>query len=679
MYFHVTLPYPKTETMLFVWANEEKNIDFRREKERALRCTMSFAGTELVTYLKKAGHTVDYSDKPLENAFNISLSALSANDSECFSIKKAENGISVVGDGRVGVLYGVYEFLRHRGIRFPSPYQEVVTPFTTLSPEPEEKYYEPSMPLGRGFDFEGPLKDSTKLWLWMARNGLNLSAYRPYTAAFQKKLGMSFKAGGHIFENILSPSRLEKDGTPFIEAHPDWYGKRENEGLTAENALGVQFCMSNTALLDFLGDELITILSGEWYYADRIDVWTFDTWGKTCSCEACKKLGNGTDATLHFISHIRSSVDRAVAEGKLDRDLRLVMCAYEGTSTLEPPSKPIPENLTDGRDYVVFYPINRCYHHTLNDSECDINRDYAKALRGWQGIPLMVGEYYNVSKFEDIPYLFTKTMPCDIRFYQSLGVSGMTYMHLPIIEWGMRNSTQLLYASLLRDINTDTGALLKAYFADRYASYASQAERAYRLTEEAGSHCRSFRSWSRNCVLRQLLLWDGKTPTKPFYHDSHLGGNASGAGRKSIAQYEEALRIMLDIRKKRIADYAGRFAGENIALAVNPAEMSMEKKDIIVSNIDEDIRLLIYGKNVMSLTVLFLEYYNALLNGENAELLWEEIDALALEMSTRYIPLRYVNSTENIELACDSEFERSQLRPLYYRCLAERMNELALG
>ncbi len=673
MHFHVTLPYPQTEEMLFVWANEEKNIDFRREKEKALRCTMSFAGTELVTYLKKAGHTVDYSDKLAKDAFNISLSALSAKDNECFSIKKVDNGLAVIGDGRVGILYGVYEFLRHQGIRFPNPYQEIVTPFTTLSPEPKEQHYEPSMPLGRGFDFEGPLKDSTKLWLWMARNGLNLSAYRPYTAAFQKKLGMSFKAGGHIFENILSPARLEKDGKPFIEAHPDWYGKRENEELTVENALTIQFCMSDISLLDFLGDELIAMLNGEWYYADRIDVWTFDTWGKTCSCEACRKLGNSTDATLHFLSHIRSHIDCAVAEGKLDHDVRLVMCAYEGTSTLEPPSKPIPENLTDGRDYVVFYPINRCYHHVLDDLGCDINSDYAKALRGWKGIPLMVGEYYNVSKFEDMPYLFTKTMPHDIRFYQSIGISGMTYMHLPIIEWGMRNSTQVLYASLLRDINTDTNALLHTYFADRYDSYAKQAENAYRLAEEAGSYCRSFRSWSRNCVLRQLLLWDGKIPAKMFYRDSHLNDNAIEIGKKSIAQYEESLRIMQDIRQKRMADYAGRFSDKKITFAVNPVEMSMEKKDFIVSNIDEDIRLLIYGKNIMLLTVLFLEYYNALLSSENTSLLWEQIDSLVSTMSNRYLPLRYVNSMENIELACDSEFERSQLRPLYYRCLAERM------
>ena len=53
MHIHVVLPYDGADTALYTWAREEKEIKFRFEKERAARCTVSFAATELIEYLNK--------------------------------------------------------------------------------------------------------------------------------------------------------------------------------------------------------------------------------------------------------------------------------------------------------------------------------------------------------------------------------------------------------------------------------------------------------------------------------------------------------------------------------------------------------------------------------------------------------------------------------------------------
>jgi hypothetical protein len=87
---------------------------------------------------------------------------------------------------------------------------------------PTEKIeYSPDMSEGRGFDFEGDLKDSEDLWLWMARNRLNVATYRHYTAPLQNKLCMTFKNGGHIFEKMLNPDTVLSTGNTIWEEHFD--------------------------------------------------------------------------------------------------------------------------------------------------------------------------------------------------------------------------------------------------------------------------------------------------------------------------------------------------------------------------------------------------------------------------------------------------------------------------
>ena len=76
-----------------------------------------------------------------------------------------------------------------------------------------------------------------------------------------------------------------------------------------------------------------------------------------------------------------------------------------------------------------------------------------------------------MSKFEDLPYLFSKVMLEDFKYYKLQNIKGMTYMHLPMAEWGMRNLTQSLYAQLCRKADIEGEVFLARYFEDRYGSH----------------------------------------------------------------------------------------------------------------------------------------------------------------------------------------------------------------
>lgn len=662
----IGLPYPEAAAHYRLWAHREGEIDFRREPAEGVRCTLSFAAEELVRYLQKLGLEAEVSNNPAEPSVILSCKA---EEGEGFTFRREGDRLEVIGDGRAGALYGVYELLEQQGIRWPSPWEETIPPRRARLQYPSSGRQEPSMPLGRGFDFEGPLKESEELYLWMARNKLNLSAYRPHTGALQRKLCMSFKAGGHIFERILDPNRPTESGGTLLSDHPDWFGQRE-EPITAENAQYVQFCMSNPELREELFAALLSRLQGEWEQADRVDIWGFDTWGSTCSCERCRRLGNGADQTLAFLSDLRSRLNGAMADGRLDHPVRLVMCAYEGTATIAPPKGKVPENLQRAGDYVVFYPILRCYRHDFDDPACSYHKEYRKLLRGWKGLPVMVGEYYNVSRFEDLPLVFSERIARDLPAYRGMGVTGMTYMHLPLHEWGVRTLNQVLYSKLCWNTDADPEELKQQYFKTLYGEGAEQVSEAYQYIEKAGAFCSSWRAWGRKSVLSALLDWDGKTVDAPLFRDDHLGQNAVELGECTVSLLTRAKEIL----RKAYEQAESAFAREAVfcsGVPVNPTDTRFHQQENSLGNrLAEDLRGVEYGIDVFSLMTAFVAYYEALEQGETGEEAWSRIRRLCRKMRGYCYSVKYTHPLPGVR--CVDALERSGLNGLYDRCLGAR-------
>lgn len=665
MKINIVLPYNNSTEQVYSWSLSEETIDFRKDHFDATRCTVSFATTEILQYLNKFDINVTISEKADDSSFNLFLSYVDeANEDADYTLRPEKNGLSIIGKGRIGVLYGAYEFLKMQGIRWLNPDTEILPEaINEINVPKEEKEYAPSMNFGRGFDFEGPLKESKKLYLWMARNRLNLSSYRVNTYKFQKKLGMIFKNGGHIFEAMLNPANKTEHGINFWEAHRDWYGADSEK-----NAFDTQFCTSNQEALEYLSQKLVDRLNGEWYFADRIDVWGFDTWGKTCECEKCKALGNGSDKWLHFISYLRDFINEKIRVGELDHNVTLVMCSYEGTSTLPPPINEIPSNLKTSGDAIVVYPINRCYKHNFADENCSKNKMYNNYLKGWSDIPVIIGEYYNVSKFEDLPLVFTKSMTQDLRYYYNLGVRGMTYMHLPMVEWGVRNLTQLLYASLGWDMDTDVESFVKQYYTDRYGEYAKDAEKVYDILEHITDDISIWRSWDRDCILSQLKNWDGKPAKHEFYH-YHKTEDLIENGYKLVEQMKEAYDVLYQMRQKETNKQVAVMVSKT-GDAVNPIDTSFDVSFPVVESIEEDMRLVKYGMLSMELLVMFADYHESWSYDNMCDELWAKIEERADEAISLYTPINYHGTQP--ELAQRDVLERAQLKTVYYRCKQNR-------
>ncbi|GIK41566.1 MAG: hypothetical protein BroJett011_53990 [Chloroflexota bacterium] len=650
----ITVPYEKAEKEVELWANEERSINFRRDQTRACRCTSAFMALELKRYLARTLRAVEiyFLAAPPGSGLTIELKIEPGPaENGGFAIRPSGQGVVIQGKDRAGLVYGVYELLRHQGWRWYAPgatgehapalRDELALPLQPLDGQPALPW--------RGFDFAFASMESAELLLWMARNRLNVYGWRPATGPLGRKLGMTPRVGGHIFETMLDPDRRLMSGETLWEAHQPWYGLPAHGERRKESALRTQFCVSQEDLIEFLGEEILQKLMEEWREADIIDIWGFDTWGSTCACPGCQSLGNATDQTLYFLSRLRNFLNGMRRQGRLDHEVKLAVCAYEGTATLAGPERPFPANLLEAGDYCIFYPISRCYAHDLADTACDRNVHYHTALTRWlkhrPAMPVIIGEYYNVSKWQDLPVLFTTRMQRDIPDYVRAGAAGLTYMHVPLVNWGLRTITQLLHAQLAWDISTDGGLLLQEYFAHRYGPYAEAMQQVYAHVEQAWLYIAQWRTWGPSSILSQLLAWDGTPPPEPLPLNEHFASAAAAisSGRRSLQLMQAAAAILHEIRAKeriRAAQTAVKPAGQG----VNPQEeRNLTPESPFELRLDEAKRSLVYGFDTMMLMVELLAYHDALFrhDDETAGVAWNRVENAAGALDSYYVPIGY--------------------------------------
>lgn len=687
MHIHILLPFPGSAKEALTWANEERFIDFRRERERAARCTMSFAALELKTHLEQSGHRVTVSDAQVPADATIRLEARSLlTDGEEYDATVQGSTLTICGQGRIGVLYGAYDFLKRQGWRWYEPGD-----VGEYSPEDagtlvlEPMQFHPQANIGRGMVFENPSQDSADLWLWMARNKLNLGGYRPMTGALLHKLGIQGDQGGHIFEPILDPNREMPSGKTLWEEHPEWYGTPATGEKTRDRALRTQFCVSQPDLMDFLSEEVLNYATGEWQDADILNLDVFDTWGNSCNCPACRKLGNGSDKYLHFLSAVRDRLNEAQETGRMDHSVKLCMCIYEGTATFLPPENPIPQNLLDAGDFARIAVINRCYRHNFDDPACDWNSHYNETLKAWLAkdnmLPIIILEYYNVSKFEDLPLLFNGTLSNDVPYYQSIGARGFTYMHPPMVNWAMRSLTQSLYAALASDPQADADGLIAEYYQRRFGEYAPEVRKAYELIENAWLTCANWRSWDARSILSLLQSWDGRKPETPLTQGSHFPtmGSVVADGQAASQKLAQALKILEALRRQEKIQVARKAPSVMVGgvAPVNPVELmkmqNASKREICIG---EDIRLLRYGLDVMSLMAQAVAYYDALYreDAQAADACWQQIEELEERTEGYYIPINH--NMRKVCMVSRDALSRAQLREVIRRCRKYRL-ELA--
>lgn len=688
----ITVPFPHAERVP-IWADEESLIDFAADQERATRSTISFAAVELDGHLRRTIPGLHVRFASADTSPDTSPGASSGSSaspvialrveprglpSGGFSLRPEKGGVCVSGEDRVGVLYGAYELLRMQGWHWyaPGPEGEVAPDSADRLLLPERPMdRSPAFDLYRGFDSAYASQDSVHLLIWMARNRLNLSSHREATAALGRKLGMLYKNGGHIFEPILDPDRVTPSGRTLWEEHREWYGLPATGERVKEQALRTQFCVSQPDLLDYLAEELLAKIRGPWRAADLIAVWGFDTWGSSCTCPKCRTLGNDTDQMLFLLSALRRSIDAARARGEITGTPRMAGCAYEGTSTLDGPARPIPENLLAAGDCIIYYPIDRSYAFDFSDARSATNQPYARALDSWLDrsprLPIMLGEYYNVSKFEDLPLVFTSRILRDVPDYRARGARAITYMHLPRLCWAVRTLTQGLYALLAWNTDADGTGYVTEYFAAWYGPSRKAMARAYDLIERGWSYVAEWRAWHAS-FLDLLLKWDGARPERALAPKNELGtaSRAIAEGRSATKLLAEALQIIETAqareRERATAIQAGGAPPGSIEARPRERAAQYERR------LGEDRRLVRYGVDTMGLMTATVAYHDALCRDDAsaAQEAWAEVERLAVAMDAYWVPVDYEYPGPG--LSCRDGLSRTQLRELIGRCRSAR-------
>jgi hypothetical protein len=388
-------------------------------------------------------------------------------------------------------------------------------------------------------------------------------------------------------------------------------------------------------------------LATDWRWTDYQNVWLFDTWAGWCQCPRCRALGNDADRYLHLMARIRREATSALASGQMKRDIGMALAAYEGTPSLGGPSREIPDLLANGKDFSLYAPINRCYAHTLEDRECsELNEKYARTTKEWGGVskrfPLAVVEYYNVSKFEDLPLLFTRTMGADFAFYRRVGVSGMSYMHIPMSLWGPRTLTQVLFARLAWDANAPVEKIKEEYLRLYYGAAAADARVFYDKLEAAYANITAWRSWYQPSVNGVLRTWDGQTPTKPLFRLKHLSAeDGLAVGPK------ESLRLLDDAKA----------ALERAMRTETPLDVRLR--------LEEDARAFRYGDDSFRFYWALARVYEADRLAQTAErdAAWRDLQASANSLVTYYVPFDFDAAGPHIN--AKDGLARTQMRPLY--------------
>jgi len=520
------------------------------------------------------------------------------------------------GNDRAGTLYAVYDFLERLGVRWlgPGEVNEEV-PATLPDPLPEINVVDWPRFQTRGF-WAWEDRGNPEFFDWMARNRMNLWTSAQSDIANLKKRCLQLTCGGHQHtERFLNPAapysydhpKFKGDeGKPkdhyatsgesrgdanddgvltYAEAHPEWYGWRGGKRITDLRA-NVNFCTSNRdAVAELTGNLAQDLVGGEWRTADSVNFWTLDG-GKWCECERCVALGTPTDRNLLLVHAVRQAIRRAMAEGRLQRNVSVAFLAY--ADVVDPPTRPLPRDFDYENCVATFFPIVRCYVHRFDDPRCtEYNAPYQKRYWGWAVDPnrhyrgqIFIGEYYNVSGYKNLPILFYRTMPNDIRYFYQTGARHMHYMHAPTGNWGPRALTNYELAKLLWNPDVDAAALLDDYFKKRYGAADLLMRRFYESLERALCNISVIKY-----QLARNLARSGKDP----FTKQHLREDVSHPTENDGPDWSEIV-YAVHIARNRIDE-----------VLRSAAKMNLGSK--VEARIREDERLFRYAEN----TILFYD------------------------------------------------------------------------
>lgn len=589
-------------------ANGEKQVnwwdnDFSDDRT----CTESFAAVELahflplVTTIKKEDiKFIPTNNIPLKgdviligsSKSNPLIASYQFTDSiklktdQSFRIRAFEDKGRIItiieGKDRIGSLYGVYTYLEQFGLHFYGLGEKGIVYPAKKNPFPKSLLItENPAFLTRGFHAWED-RGNTEFFLWMVRNKMNYWTTAEKEVHFLKKLGMVLSDGFHVIQKYFLNSKTEypynhpifkgdeekpddpyavgveykgdtnNDGVlTYFEAHPEWFGLREGKRSDKTyTVFGDNYCTSNVDATKELSKNLIQSLIDERFrYVDILNFWMMDN-DNWCECEQCKKIGSYTDRLFNLLTVVQTEIKKAVQEGRLKRNIQLSSLAYLGT--VYPPTHHLPDEFDYDNFSMTFFPIQRCYNHSLADPSCtEYNQRLANSYLAWttgqnryyQG-SMFVGEYYNISYLRTMPVLYTRMMAVDIPWYYKTGTRHFHYMHTPTRYWGTWTLNQYLLARLLWNPNIDVDDFLNKYFRNYYPTTFKSTRLFYDNLEKGMESFKMMRYWGWK--KKFLTKSDELFPTKHFKFEPYFPKTNDGTDLLEMKEHLQIARKYFD-------------------------------------------------------------------------------------------------------------------------------------
>ena len=399
------------------------------------------------------------------------------------------NVVLAGGEGR-GTLYAVYELLEEIGCRWYAPnfafYDsaggEYVPKLRTIHLPELDKVECPSFKYRKKYVEEGwthTVENMKQMIDWMAKAKMNVFSYpidyqhwgrvkwdnvREALAPELKKRGIMIEVGGHGYPNFLPPER-------YFNKHPNWFA--EINGKKTADPL-VVFNTSDAGALDMFVANVNEYISRH-PEIDILDLWPPDNakWS-----EDTQSLAQGSPPRRQAI--ILNAVAKAVRQ-KFPH-VRIEFIAYQ--SYISP-----PENIQiDSSVIMDFCPIRQTSAYPIWDYRSVQNVPYNKALLQWFKRDVFKGDigiysYYRRYVWRSLPVVIPNIIAEDMRWYHSLGVSGLSSYSEPG-DWFTYELTHYAIAKLSWDVNISVPELVKDYCFHRFGPAAREMEQYFSIIEQ---------------------------------------------------------------------------------------------------------------------------------------------------------------------------------------------------
>jgi len=431
-----------------------------------------------------------------------------------------ENAIYILSRDPAGVVFGVYQYLRHAcGCRFYDLGEkgETVPGRAVLEHSSLNRIDNPAC-WYRALQANA-CDEPQHLLLnridWMAKNGYRhvlinykkmdgvsskssdtaWGKYRAWLMPELSKRGLKYTLGHHNF-SFLIPYKKYFDKKPEFFALVD--GVRKPTGQ-------FQFCLSNPDLIEEITRRLEETIDAN-PEADTVALWPDDGVGEFCECENCKALDNPHDYEDTFADSVYGAqvdgVDNIGRRGERHRWRRyLHLCnqvaqrlavtypavklsAIAYVDFVDPPLRDVQIH----QNIVVHLAIYwRCSKHLLQEQNCPINRQYADIIKDWLKVlsprQILLTTYEaGMGCWKSLPFPIAGGLAKEWAALNELGIGGVK-SNAMTQHWGVFGLNYVALANALRKSPVPFDDLLKDYCRSLFGEAASAIEEFFLLWE----------------------------------------------------------------------------------------------------------------------------------------------------------------------------------------------------